>query len=93
MTRKRLLLVGGGHAHLGILKQLRRFSDMGIETTVVSPEQEHPYSGMAPGLVGGRYSLEEIRFPVRALTEANGGIFLEGTVKRIDPEDPKESPL
>lgn len=86
MQSKRLLLVGGGHAHLGLLKTIADLKEHGVETLLLSPEPKHPYSGMAPGLVGAQYGAGQINFPVRQLIESAGGSFIEGAAARCDPE-------
>jgi NADH dehydrogenase FAD-containing subunit len=42
---------------------------------------------MGPGVLGGAYTPEEIRFPVRQMTESGGGVFLEDKVQGVDPGD------
>ncbi len=81
---KHLVLVGAGHAHMTVLKKLRTFRDAGHRVTVVGPSQLHYYSGMGPGMLSGIYRPEEIRFPVREMTLAQGGEFVEDRVVRID---------
>ena len=53
---KKLVLIGGGHAHVEVLRQfgLQRTPD--AEITLVSPDRHTPYSGMLPGLVAGHYT-------------------------------------
>ena len=80
----RLLLAGGGHAHLFVLEAIAqgRFADTTL--TVISPDERQVYSGMVPGFVAGRYTLEDITFDLRAITAAAGGTFVRGRVRRID---------
>jgi NADH dehydrogenase FAD-containing subunit len=81
---KHLVLVGAGHAHMMVLKHLRRFVGAGHRVTVVGPSPLHYYSGMGPGMLSGIYRPEEIRFAVREMTRAAGGEFVEDRVVRID---------
>ncbi len=81
---KHLVLVGAGHAHMMVLKHLRRFVEAGHRVTVVGPSPLHYYSGMGPGMLSGIYRPEEIRFPVREMTCAGGGEFVEDRVVRVD---------
>lgn len=83
--KKQLLLVGGGHAHMVTLANLHTFIDKGFEVTVIQPSEYHYYSGMGPGMLGGTYRPEEIRFATRSLVEAKGGRFILGKVEKIDP--------
>lgn len=80
----RLLLAGAGHAHLDLLKSLSVFSSLGWDVDVVSPSAYHYYSGMGPGLLGGDYTPEETRFPVREIVEAGGATFHEDHLVAID---------
>ncbi|MFO7707385.1 MAG: FAD-dependent oxidoreductase [Desulfobacterales bacterium] len=81
---KHLVLVGAGHAHMTVLKKLRAFLDAGHRVTVVGPSELHYYSGMGPGMLSGIYRPDEIRFPVKAMTLAQGGEFVEDRVVRVD---------
>ncbi len=83
---KHLVLAGAGHAHLELLAHLGEITGRGHRVTVVSADAWHYYSGMGPGLLGGHYRPEQIRFPVRALTERGGGHFLEQRLTAIRPE-------
>lgn len=84
--KKRLVIAGGGHAHMMTLAGLGDFVDRGCEVTVIGPSEYHYYSGMGPGMLGGTYRPEEIRFATRALTEKLGGTFVRAMVTGIDPE-------
>ncbi len=83
---KHLVLVGGGHAHLSVLKNLRTFTSRGHRVTVVSPSPFHDYSGMGPGLLAGRYRLQEARFNIARMTTLRGGRFVEAAAGSILPE-------
>ncbi|KAA0892866.1 FAD-dependent oxidoreductase [Pusillimonas sp. ANT_WB101] len=56
---KRLLLIGGGHAHLEVLDQLRRRPVHDVRITLMSSSPRQVYTGMLPGLVAGRFSLQQ----------------------------------
>lgn len=86
MAKKRLLLIGGGHAHLVTLAQLHRFIEKGYSVTVIQPSEFHYYSGMGPGLLGGTYCPEEIRFATRKAVERQGGAFILDRAVSIDPK-------
>ena len=82
----RLVLAGGGHAHLFVLEGLAHGGfPAGIAVTLVAPERQHAYSGMVPGLVGGRYRADEVVVDLGALARAAGAEFREGLVRSLDP--------
>lgn len=82
---KHLVLVGGGHAHLMTLLHIPVFRDKGHRVTLVSPSPLHYYSGMGPGLLAGTYRPEQVRFPVQAMAEAGGGVFVQDAAVGLDP--------
>ena len=86
---KHLVVVGAGHAHLTVLKNLKEFKNSGHEVTVVSSSSLHYYSGMGPGMLSGIYRPEEIRFNVRKMAEDRGAVFIEDNVTRILPQEKK----
>jgi NADH dehydrogenase FAD-containing subunit len=84
---KHLVLIGGGHAHMVTLANLHEFVKSGHQVTVIQPSEHHYYSGMGPGMLGGTYSAEEIRFATRHVVEKRGGRFVLGKVKNLNPQD------
>ena len=68
-----------------ILANLRVFRDRGCRVTVVQPSDFHYYSGMGPGMLGGTYRPEQIRFPTRLQVESRGGKFIRDRVIHINP--------
>jgi NADH dehydrogenase FAD-containing subunit len=83
--KKQLLLIGGGHAHMVTLAKLDTFVAKGYGVTVIQPSEYHYYSGMGPGMLGGTYRAEDIRFATRRLVEGKGGRFVQDKAVRIDP--------
>ncbi len=83
---KHLVLVGGGHAHLTVMTNLRDYTERGHRVTLISPVIRHYYSGMGPGMLSGIYAPHEIRFNVKKLVEDRGGECVLGKVKRVDPD-------
>ncbi|MEX1314322.1 MAG: FAD-dependent oxidoreductase [Desulfotignum sp.] len=81
--KKHLVLVGGGHAHMVTLANIRRFVDKGYRVTVIGPSEYHYYSGMGPGMLGGTYSPDRIRFATRKVVESQGGEFVTDRVTRV----------
>ena len=83
---KQLVLIGGGHAHMVTLANLRKIVDKGHDVTVIGPSDHHYYSGMGPGMLSGTYRPTDIRFATRHVVEKMGGTFIGGKVVRIDPQ-------
>ena len=84
---KHLLLVGGGHAHMITLANLHTFVEKGHRVTVIGPSADHYYSGMGPGMLGGTYKPEEIRFTTQHVVEKKGGEFVLGKATRVQADD------
>ncbi len=84
--KSRLVLVGGGHAHMVVLANLHAFIGKGYDVTVVQPSVYHYYSGMGPGMLGKTYGPDDIRFATQQGVEQQGGTFIKGKAVRIDPE-------
>jgi selenide,water dikinase len=82
-----LVLAGGGHAHLFVLEGMaRRPLPAGSRVTLVAQHREHAYSGMVPGLVGGRYRAEELLIDLAGLARSAGAELIEATAESLDPE-------
>ena len=84
--KKELVLVGGGHAHMMVLENIRQFVEKGVGVTVIGPSDYHYYSGMGPGMLGGTYRPDDIRFSTRKVVEGQGGVFVRDRVVRIDAD-------
>ena len=81
---KRLVLIGGGHAHMVALSGIADMVGRGIDVTVIQPSDHHYYSGMGPGMLSGTYRPEEIRFATRQVVQGQGGRFIRDRATRID---------
>ena len=78
------MLVGGGHAHLEVLRALARNFPRGAEVVLVSPSPEHHYSSMVPGFLQQQYAEPELAFDLPALCRAAGARFVEAPARRVD---------
>jgi selenide,water dikinase len=83
---KRLLLLGGGHSHLEVVRQLRlkRAHAAGIETVWASADSHTAYSGMLPGVVAGHYRPEDMQIDLAALAASAGCRFIPGSAIALD---------
>src|SRR5512135_1325560 len=84
--QQHLVLAGGGHAHVHVLKSLAMRPEPALRLTVVSPHSYATYSGMVPGVLAGRYRLREAQIDVRALAARAGAEFLADRIVRIDAQ-------
>jgi selenide,water dikinase len=82
----RLLLIGGGHAHLAVLEIFARHPRGDVELTLVSAETAAFYSGMVPGVIAGHYAAAEAQIPLAPLAKAAGATFLHDEVTVLDVE-------
>ncbi|WP_302173057.1 FAD-dependent oxidoreductase [uncultured Hydrogenophaga sp.] len=82
--RRHLVLLGGGHAHLAVLAALARTPLPDWDVTLVSAAPHLTYSGMVPGLLAGRYRLEDCRIALPPLAQAAGIRWLPGRCTGID---------
>lgn len=80
-----ILLVGGGHAHVEVVRRLGAAPPPGARLTLLSREPVALYSGMLPGHVAGRYRIEEIGIDLARLCAATGTGFVRATVTGLDP--------
>ena len=67
---KRLVLLGGGHAHVHVLRSLALEPQAGAEVVLVTPFLRQMYSGMVPGLEAGHYTAEQCAIPLAPLARA-----------------------
>ncbi len=68
------------------LANIGEFVKLGHRVTVIGPSDHHYYSGMGPGMLGGTYTPEQIRFDTRREVEKGGGRFVKAHVSHIDPD-------
>lgn len=80
----RVLLVGGGHSHVEVLRRFAREPDPGIALTLVSPAASTPYSGMLPGTVAGLYTPAEASIALAPLARWAGARRVQGEVRELD---------
>jgi selenide,water dikinase len=82
---KHLLLVGGGHSHLAVLKSFGDAPAEGVRLALLSPNRHTLYSGMVPGLIAGHYRLEDCRIDLQPLAARAGARFFRDSAVGVDP--------
>lgn len=82
---KELVLLGGGHSHVIVLRMLAMQPIPGLQVTLISPDTNTPYSGMLPGLVAGHYSAADMHIDLVPLCRFAGVRYLQTSAYDIDP--------
>jgi selenide,water dikinase len=83
-SRTDILLIGGGHAHVEVLRRFALTPAPDIRLTVVSRDVLTPYSGMLPGLTAGHYTREDSHVDLRPLAAAAGARLIHDEVIGLD---------
>ena len=84
-----LVLLGGGHANIQVLKMMSMNPIGGLRITLISDQTHSPYSGMIPGYLAGFYSYEECHFDLRRICEELGQRFIKAKIIGVDPQRKK----
>jgi selenide,water dikinase len=78
---KDIVLVGAGHAHVGVLRSFGMKPIPGVRLTLITRQVDTPYSGMLPGLVAGTYDVEDVHIDTGPLARfANARLYHDEAV-------------
>jgi len=83
---KKLIIVGGGHASLPIVKMGEKWRSIGLEIVLISENPYLIYSGALPQFMGGFYEWRQTAIDLKSLCNRYGVTFVESRVESISDE-------
>ena len=84
LATRHIVLVGGGHSHVGVLRSFGMRPLANVRLTLISTDTHAPYSGMLPGYVAGHYSHADIHIDLKRLAKFAGASLCHDEVIGID---------
>ena len=81
-----VVLVGGGHAHVEVLRRFAMAPPAGMRLALVARDTLTPYSGMLPGYLAGRYERGEAHIDLRPLAVRAGARLIHAAACGLDLE-------
>lgn len=81
---KKIILAGGGHGHINILKNLIKNPIKNHEIILITDYKRQYYSGMLAGYIEGIYTEEEISFDIPKLCKMANVSYREQKIISID---------
>lgn len=80
------MLVGGGHAHLYVIKNMKSSVKARLQVILISTMDKQYYSGMASGTLEGYYSEEDMSVDLNAYCKKHHIKFIKNTVVSFNPD-------
>ena len=84
MPEKRLVLLGGGHSHILLLKKLGMQPIKGLITSLVTPDANMIYTGMLPGTIMGNYTQDDVQIDLVKLANYANSRLIFDSAKNLD---------
>lgn len=80
----RVVLIGAGHTHTGVLTLLRDQQQPAFQVTCVTDHAVAAYSGMLPGVLGGQYPRSLMEIDLATICASAGAELIVGRVEHIN---------
>lgn len=84
---KRVILAGGGHAHLAVLADWARRPLPDTERWLITSARHTAYSGMVPGWMAGFYPARDFLIDLKPLADRAGARLIVTDVTGLDAEN------
>ena len=81
---KDVVLLGAGHAHVGVLRRFGMRPEPGVRLTLVTRQLHTPYAGMLSGLVAGFYGFDDTHIDTGPLCRFAGARLIHAEAVGLD---------
>lgn len=85
-ARPTLILAGGGHVHIEILRRFIDQSPLPFDIRLISPTRSLAYSGMLPAAIAGHYARADMHVELAPLAAGANAAFIQSQVIGIEAD-------